>query len=115
MFKMKNYIISLSVMILVSIISLVLVSALAYLFKWQADKAMVGIIVTYIIVGFFGGICLRYKRKIVGAIVLGTSYMFLLVVCAYMGFRISFVFSRRSLLIWLLITCSSFAGMCMKK
>ena len=115
MYKMKKYIISLSVMMLVSIISLVLVSALTYLFKWQADKAMIGIIVTYIVAGFFGGICLRCKRKIAGAIALGTSYMFLSVVCAYMGFGISFDFSKRCLLIWLLITCSSFAGMCMKK
>ena len=113
--RMKRYAIALGVMMIVTVMSLLVVSALTYWFKWQADKAMIGIIATYIVVGFFGGICLRCKRKIMGAIVLGTSYMFLLVVCAYMGFRILFEFSDRCLLIWLLIVCSSFGGMCMKK
>ena len=113
--KIKNFVFAMGSMLAMTVISLLVVSALVYLFKWQADKAMIGIIATYIVVGFCGGICLRCKRKIMGAIVLGTSYMFLLVVCAYMGFRISFEFSGRCLLIWLLIICSSFGGMCMKK
>ena len=113
--KMKRYAIALGVMMIVTVMSLLVVSTLTYWFKWQADKALVGIIIVYIVAGFFGGFCLNSKRKMMGAIVLGTSYMFLLVVCAYMGFGILFEFSRRCFLIWLLIICSSFAGMCVKK
>ena len=115
MFKMKKYIISLSVMILVSIILLVLVSALTYLFKWQADKAMIGIIVTYVLGAFAGGLGIKSKRKMLAAVVLGTVYIFLLAEVAYLGLHIPFELSKKFLLIWLLVVCSAYVGVCLKR
>ena len=111
----KKYVVSLFVMMIVSIVLLVIVSTLTYLLKWQADKAMIGIIVTYIFVAFSGGISIKGKRKILSAVMLGTLYVLLLVGVAYMGFQIPFTFSKRFLLIWLLVVCSTYVGMCVKR
>lgn len=113
--NVKKYAISLSVMIVVSIVSIVIVSTLTYLLKWQADKAMIGIIVTYVVTGFSGGVCHGGKRKILSALLMGTIFVLLLAALAYLGFQIPFELSKRFLLIWLLIVCSTFVGMCMKR
>ena len=64
MYRIKKYSIAIGAMIGMTLVSLLIVSTLTYLFKWQADKAMIGIIVTYILVGFAGGFVLkRVSRK----------------------------------------------------
>ena len=113
--RVKKYIAALGVMWMVSIVSLVIVGLLTYLFKWQADKAMIGIILTYVLAGFVGGFFMGGKRTILGASVLGTIYVFLSVILAYMVFQISFKFTTSFLLICTIIVCSCFVGMCLKR
>lgn len=115
MYKVKKYVISLCIMMIVATVFLLIVSALTYMFKWQADKAVIGIIITYVLAGFAGGISLRKERKIIGALGLGTMFMLLLVICSRIGFQIPFEFSVRVIRIWLLITSSTFVGMCLKR
>ena len=50
-------------MIATSMVSLAVVSVLTYWFKWQADKAMIGIVVTYILTGVAGGFSIAYGEK----------------------------------------------------
>lgn len=119
--RMKNYIISIIVMILSTTLFLVVISMFTYLLKWQADKVMVGIMITYVLAGFTGGFCLRRRKKIgiqrmmIDAGLLGTVFMFLLVLFSYFIFQIPFEFSSRFLLIWMLIVCGSFGGICCKR
>lgn len=123
--KMRRYVIAIGMMIATSVVSLVVVSVLAYWFKWQADKAMVGIIVTYVLVGFAGGKCLNKRAKERGrktafkkmeeSLFLATVFMLFVIACASWGLQIPFEFSRRFLLIWLLLISSVFVGMCMKR
>ena len=61
MYIVKKYLIAISVMMITSIVSLLIVSALTYLFKWQSDMAMIGIIVTYVLAGLS---CVFTLRKI---------------------------------------------------
>ena len=63
MYKVKKYIISLGIMMLVAIVSLLIVSTLTYIFKWQEDKATIGIVVTYILTGVAGGFSIAYAEK----------------------------------------------------
>lgn len=121
----KGTVISLVIMLMVSGLSLLLVSTLTFLFKWQADKAMFGIIATYIASGFVGGLCFsRIEKKLnvrigkirngkaaIEAVKLSTIFVLILVLCSVIGFRIPFEFSSRFLLIWLLIAGSTFVGM----
>jgi len=120
MYKIKKYMIAISVMLVVSIVSLFVVSTFTYLFKWQANKAMIGIIVTYVLAGFAGGICLRnetqigYRRRLIEALIIGTAYMLLLLLLSCFIFQIPFRFSIQFLMIWLLIVLSSFVAMSLK-
>ena len=120
MYKIKKYMIAISVMLVVSIVSLFVVSTFTYLFKWQANKAMIGIIFTYVLAGFAGGICLRNetqigdRRRLIEALIIGTAYMLLLLLLSCFVFQIPFRFSIRFLMIWLLIVSSSFVAMSLK-
>lgn len=120
MYKIKKYMIAISVMLVVSIVSLLVLSTLTYLFKWQADKAMIGIIVTYVLAGFAGGICLRNetqiacRRKLIEPFIVATAYMLLLLLLSCFIFQIPFRFSIQFLMIWLLIVLSSFVAMRLK-
>lgn len=120
MHRVKRYIISLSIMMIVAMVSLLIVSILTYLFKWQSDKAMIGIIVTYVFAGFAGGICLRrekqmgHRRKLIESLIIGTAYMLLLLLLSCFVFQIPFQFSIRFLMIWLLIVFTAFVAVSMK-
>ena len=120
MCKVKKYCIAIGVMLVVSIVSLLVLSTLTYLFKWQADKAMIGIIVTYVLAGFAGGICLRNeiqigdRRRLIEALIIGTAYMLLLLLLSCFIFQIPFRFSIQLIMIWLLIVLSSFVAMSLK-
>ena len=119
--KIKKYVVSLCVMIAVSILLLVVVSTLTYAFKWKANKAMIGIIVTYILAGGAGGLCMRnvmYKdsgKRVKEAVTLATTYIFFLWIISYFVAQIPFQFSFEFIMIWILVVCSSFITMNMKK
>ena len=117
----KKYVVSLCVMIAVSILLLVVVSTLTYVFKWKANKAMIGIIVTYVLAGGAGGLCMRKvmhkdsRKRVKEAVTLATTYIFFLWIISYFVAQIPFKFSFEFILIWILVVCSSFITMNMKK
>lgn len=125
MFKIKKYLIAIGMMIVASVVMLFVVSMLAYWFKWQADKAMIGIIGTYILVGCVGGLTLNKVEKnkggnskrigigkqIIETLILSLMFIASLILCSCVGFQIPFELSNRFVLIWSLITCSIFGGM----
>ena len=129
MYHVKKYVIATSIMLVTSVVSLLLVSILAYVFKWQADKAMVGIIVTYILAGFAGGFGMRWVKsmeygkdnlmrvrdKTIEALFLSSIFMLLLAVFSVLRFQNTFVFSGRFLMIWGLVASSAFFGRWMGK
>lgn len=61
MVNLKKLIVSNVVMLLVSLFMIMLVSVITYVFRWQADLAMIGITFSYIIAGYCGGICLKFS------------------------------------------------------
>ena len=61
---LKKYLITVGVMLITSVISLLVLSILTYLFKWQADKATIGIIVTYALAVLLGGAVLWRMEKV---------------------------------------------------
>jgi len=121
MYKVKKYIVTICIMIIAAIVSLLVVSVLTYLFKWQSDKAMAGIVITYILSGLAGGFYLRnegameIRKNVIEAVLLSTLFIFSLIIFSSLVFKIPFGFSVRFLLIWLLVTCSLFGGMCVVK
>lgn len=124
MYHVKKYAIAIGIMLVTSVVTLLLVSTLAYVFKWQADKAMVGIIVTYILAGFAGGFGMRWREKkedgkinsheikknVIETLLLSSMFMLFLLVVSIMRFQNVFMFSRRFLMIWGLMASSAFLG-----
>jgi hypothetical protein len=124
MYHVKKYAIAMGIMLVTSVVALLLVSTFAYVFKWQADKAMVGIIVTYILVGFAGGFGMRWgekkedgkinshgiKKNVIETLLLSSMFMLFLLVVSIMRFQNVFMFSRRFLMIWGLMASSAFLG-----
>lgn len=121
--KIRSFAIAIIVMMLVSLIALLVVSVFTYLFKWQADKVMVGIIVTYILAGFAGGFCMKCLEKkqygnekiglgkrAVGAFVLSNIFLLLLLGVSIFVIHSPFEFSERFLMIWSLLISSTFLG-----
>lgn len=121
--KIRSFVIAIISMLLVSLIALLVVSTLTYLFKWQADKAMVGIIATYILAGLEGGFCMKHiekkqfsnpkigiGRKTIEALVLSNIFLLLIFVLSVFVLQNSFEISNRSLMIWGLLVSSTFLG-----
>ncbi len=121
--KIRSFVIAIISMLLVSLIALLVVSTLTYLFKWQADKAMVGIITTYILAGLAGGFCMKriekkqysnpkigIGRKTIEALVLSNIFLLLIFVLSVFVLQNSFEISNRSLMIWGLLVSSTFLG-----
>lgn len=121
--KIRSFVIAIISMLLVSLIALLVVSTLTYLFKWQADKAMVGIITTYILAGLAGGFCMKriekkqysnpkigIGRKTIEALVLSNIFFLLIFVLSVFVLQNSFEISNRSLMIWGLLVSSTFLG-----
>ena len=61
--KIRYFLLVLIIMVVVSVICLCVVSALAYTYKWQADKALIGVTFTYIVTGFVGGFSQKIMNK----------------------------------------------------
>lgn len=116
--KIRSFVIAIIIMIIVSILCLLVVSTLAYLFKWQADKAMVGIILTYILAGFSGGMSLKLlhkektklRNKGIEAFAVSNIYMIILLILSALVVQNPFEISGRMLMIWMLLMSSAFLG-----
>ena len=114
---MKKYSIPLIIMCIVSILMLLAVSLLAYLYKWQADKALIGITVTYILAGTAGGAGLKKSsvtkdigKKLLEGILLGSIFMIFLIGLSFVITDNVFQISGRFLVIWMLIMGSASIG-----
>lgn len=121
--KIRSFIISIIIMLIISMFSLLAVSILTYLFKWHADKAMVGIIITYILAGFAGGVCLKWlgsrsydkeqigiRQKAIDAFILSCIFMLLLFALSIFAFQNPFEITGRFLMICGLLVSSTFLG-----
>lgn len=122
--RIKKYIVAIVFMIVISIAMLLIVATLTYAFKWQADKAMIGIVVTYILAGLAGGICLRcygkkeyvveqknkIAKKAAEALILSNVYLLLLLMLSVLGLQISFGFTGRFFMIGGLLMGATFLG-----
>ncbi|MBP3678487.1 MAG: hypothetical protein J6I97_09100 [Agathobacter sp.] len=122
--KSKSFIVAMIIMLVVAMISLFVVSAMTYLFKWQADKAMIGIIVTYILVGFAGGFVFKrvskkqnteerkvgVLQKALETFSLSSVFMLLMIVLSTFVIQNPLEISGRLLMIWGLMTSSCFLG-----
>lgn len=129
MCKVKSYLMAISIMLITSVISLFVLSLFTYAFKWQADRAMIGIIVAYVLAGFAGGFCLRkiqsredgikkyvsIRKKMIEALILSGTFMISLMIWSGIGLHHTFQLSSYTLLIWILIASSAFGGMYVKK
>ena len=110
----------LSVLVLMSGFSIVLLlglSVLTYIFKWKADIALVGITFCYIAVGFFGGKVkaiwsyeISVGRKIIDGLFIGTLYMLGLLAVSTFLIGNEFVVESRFFMIWMLIMGSATLG-----
>ena len=113
----KKMMIPLLIMVLVAVIMLIGLSVLTYIYKWQADKALMGITITYIVAGFIGGMGQRrlsdtkdMSKKLLEGIFLGLIFIGLLVVVSLLVTDHGWKFSSRFLMIWMLITGSACLG-----
>ena len=125
--KIKSFVISIIIMLIISVLSLLLVSVFTYLFKWQADKAMIGIMVTYALAGFAGGYFLgmeksnqqmqtnKMGKNAMESLILSLSFMCLLILCSVLVYDMSFVLSERFFISGLLVFSSSFLSGCIKR
>ncbi len=116
--KIGNFMIVIMFMFLIAAISLVLVSTFSYLYKWQADKALVGITVTYILAGFSGGLMLKkinkeaktIGKKMMEGILQGTIFMAIIIGVGVFGLESPLVVSSRFLMLWMLVAGSTCLG-----
>ena len=96
---------------------LLVLSVLAYLFRWKADVALIGITIIYIVAGFLGGRCRKHfsyattiRVKLVEGIIIGSAFMILLGLISFLITENSFVIGSRFLMIWMLIVGSAALG-----
>lgn len=126
-YTIKNTLFAVIIMGMVSVIVLVILSIFTYLLKWQAPQAQVGIILTYIISGFLGGVLPsvigeRGKKKevknterstknaIIKGITQGTIYMAVLLTISILLSANESWDMVQILLIWILLSVSSTLG-----
>ena len=116
--KIRTLVICVMTMSAASLLSLLILSVLTYVFKWKADVVMIGIIATYIIAGLAGGLALKIKRqenrniskKMLEAILGSSLFMGVLLLLSMMVVQDAFVFSGRFLMIWMLMVGSCCLG-----
>ena len=116
--KVINLAVAIITMFFVSAISLFAVIILSYIYKWQADKALVGITITYILAGFAGGITQRILekrekslgRKMLEGILLSILFMLLLLSLSFFVIQDPFILSSRFLMIFMLLAGSTSLG-----
>ena len=115
--KFKSFLIVMIIMFLSSMIFLLVTGVLTYVLKWQADKAMIGIIFSYIFTGFMGGRAKCYFStnqnmavKLLEGIVLATLFMLFLMGLSLALLGNDIFISGRVLMIWMLIVGSACLG-----
>lgn len=116
--KIRNILIAIIIMFITSALSLLIVSMLSYTYKWQADKALIGITITYIVTGFIGGLMQRIRnkeqksmgRKMLDGIVLSCMFMGVLVLLSVFVAQNPLEISSRFLMIWMLLMGSTCLG-----
>ena len=116
--KVKQIIFLIFIMLVMSFICLGILSVLTYEYKWQADKALVGITLTYILVGFIGGMLQRImnkETKTMGgkmreAILLSAIFLAILVGISTVFLQTPFAISSRFFMICILLTGSTCLG-----
>ena len=110
--KVKRYLISLAIMLLVSVLALIILGVLTYWFKWQADKVMVGIVATYALAGIAGGVVQKKlsQMQFIEVFILSTLYMLILFMAAIFFFKITPIISSQLLMIYGFVCCSVFIG-----
>jgi len=115
--KIRGYVITVMIMCFISIIVLLGLSVLTYIFKWQADAALIGITLVYIVSGFAGGrVRKRFSdetnigKKLLEGLFLGTLFMFVLSILSVIIMRNEFDISSRFLMIWMLLAGSAALG-----
>ncbi|MBR2046784.1 MAG: DUF3792 family protein [Agathobacter sp.] len=121
--KIRNMIIALVLMIICSLVCLLIVSIFAYNYKWQADKALVGITITYILAGFAGGLALRFLeksekgigQKMLEGILLASFFMGILFIGSVCLIQNPMVITSRFLMIWMLLVGSTCLGQVVRK
>lgn len=127
--KIKKYLITIVVMLVVSVLALIILGLLTYWFKWQADKAMVGIVVTYVMAGIAGGvmtkICSRMQPygcaakenivQIMEVFLVAISYILALSVASILLFKTSPIMSFQLFMIFGLVFFSVFIGKLLTK
>ena len=116
--KFRNSLIAIIIMFIVSVLLLLMVSMLSYTYKWQADKALIGITCTYIVAGFVGGFVQKIMdkeqksmgRKMLEGMVLSTTFIGGLVLISVCLLKNPMVISSRFLMIWMLLMGSTCLG-----
>ena len=121
--KIKIYVVSLCTMWIVSIVSLVMVSVLTYLFKWQADIVLIGIILVYVLAGVTGGVWISKMHKKIHnnnkrstihmfgrAALLASMYILLATIISLMFLENTLEFTRQTIMIWILAVGSVYIG-----
>lgn len=116
--RMKKMLITLILMTIFSLACLVIVSTFTHTYKWQADKALIGITVTYILTGFVGGLIQKQQnkeeksmgRKMLQAILLSIIFMTILIAASIFIMKIPFELSSRFLMIFMLLVGSTCLG-----
>lgn len=96
---------------------LIFLSVLTYLFKWQADTVLLGIIAVYILAGFIGGkVKKRFSyemgigKRLLDGILVGTCFMLTLSLLSLLLTEGGISLSGRLLVIWLLLIGSTSLG-----
>ena len=123
--KVKNMMISLIFMGVLTVILLVIIGIGAYYLKFEADIAMLLITVVYIFVGASGGVAhaflerIQMKRSvfgpnllqtILGGVVLGSAYMLILLICAFLMVKTTIDDWLRFVILWLMVCGSCLLG-----
>ncbi len=120
---LKRILVSLGIMVFLSLLLLLVLSGMTYIWKWQADKALAGITIIYILAGYVGGFSLKrmtskelYQqeisigRKMLQGILLGSLFLAVLVLLSLLFVEIPFALSSRFLMIWMLLVGSASLG-----
>ena len=123
MIRVGKWMIAVVVMAVVAMICLLITSGFTYIYKWQADKALVGITVTYILTGFVGGFVQRFLKKEAGSsgvysigqkmldgICVGGIFLFCMILVSVFVIQNPFVISSHFLMIGMLLIGSTCLG-----
>ncbi len=116
--RVGKWILAVFIMAVVSVICLLVTSVFAYIYKWQADKALVGITLTYILTGLVGGFVQRFFKgevysmgqKMLDGICVASIFLFFMILISVFVMQNPFVISSRFLMIGMLLTGSACLG-----